>query len=255
VVVPIKNTGSTSWDGSQLQLGTTYSTGDKNRPSIWQSPDWVSDTRIGLNQPNKLIKPGKIAEFQFTMQVPKFAGQYREYFQPVLGDSWLVGEPIVIQIQVGDGVTVQSVETKEIQIYRASQQTNWLENGYIVATLSVSTGKSGYTTPSGRWRIYNRFEEAYSAKYKLYMGNWLGIAKEGVGFKGYGMHSLAYWKIAKPPYPDGTIKNGRLYVNHRVYEDVLHLGKPMSHGCIRNSIDAARVLYGWAPNNTLVTVI
>lgn len=255
VVVPIKNTSSTPWEAGQIQLGTIYSTGDKDRPSIWKATDWQSATRISLPDTTRRVMPNQVIEFHFTMQAPARVGQYREYFQPILGGAWLAGAPIVIQIQVGDELSVQSVVDKQVKIYRKEQNADWLEHGYIVATLPISSGKAGYTTPKGNYTILNHYEEAYSSKYSLYMGNWMGLTREGYGFQGIGMHSLAYWKIAKQPYPDGTIKNGRLYLKNRVYEDVLHLGKVMSHGCIRFGIAEAAVLYGWAPNGTPVTII
>jgi hypothetical protein len=255
VVVPIKNTSAVPWDSAKLELGTVYSTADKNRPSAWKTADWESATRIRLSEPDRWIMPNQIAEFRFTMQSPKFFGQYREYFQPVLDEVWLTGDPVVLQIQVGEEVVTQSTVSKEIRVYRKSQTAEWLESGFVVATLPISSGKTGYATPAGRYTIINHAKEAYSEKYSLYMGNWMGLAREGVGFQGFGLHSLAYWKTTNHPYADGTIKNGRLYIGNRVYEDALHLGKAMSHGCIRQGVEESAVAYDWAPDGTLVTVI
>lgn len=255
VIVPVRNTTGSVWDGGQLQLGTMFSTGDRDRPSVWKTSDWMSDTRIGLRDRYTFVAPNQVAGFSFTMKAPDRSGWYHEYFQPMLNGQWLAGEPIVIEIQVGDVLQVQSAAAKEIRIYRKQQVGEWLENGYVVASLPISSGKPGYTTPAGKYTIINHFEEAYSQKYRLYMGHWMGLSKEGVGYQGYGLHSLAYWKIAKQPYPDGTIKNGRLYLANRVYEDVLHLGKPMSHGCMRFPIAAAEIMFNWAPDGTSVTVV
>jgi len=257
VVVGIRNLTGQVWTPETLRLGTIFPTGDSDRPSVWRTDTWLSSTRVSLTAGNQPIRPNQVAVFSFTMKAPSYRGIYQESFMPLLeGERWLVGNPITLTFQVGEELLIQETTSdKEIRIYRDTQQANWLENGIVIATLPVSSGKSGYTTPAGNYRIINQFEEAYSSKYSLYMGHWKGLAKEGVGFAGYGMHSLAYWKIKNQPYPDGTIYNGRLYINHRVYEDVEHLGEPMSHGCIRFGINEARVMYDWAPIGTAVVVV
>lgn len=257
IMVAVRNLTNQVWAPDKLRLGTVFSTGDTDRASNWKTETWLSATRIGPMAGSRPTYFNQIAVFSFTIKAPLYHGVYKEYFRPLIeGEQWLVGEPIVLTIRVGDGVQIQEVApAKEVKIYRKTQQADWLENGVVVATLPISSGKSGYTTPAGEYTIINQFEEAYSAKYSLYMGNWMGIAKNGVGFRGYGMHSLAYWKIKHQPYPDGTIKNGRLYTNGRVYEDVNHLGEPMSHGCIRFGIQEAKVLYNWASVGTPVTIV
>ena len=87
------------------------------------------------------------------------------------------------------------------------------------------------------------------------MSNWMGLTHEKDGYQGYGLHSLAYWKTSRPMYPSGSIVNGRLYEGNRVYEDAIHLGKPMSHGCIRHGNVESAIVYDWAPNGTTVKVI
>lgn len=257
MTVLIKNTSVDTWGSDVIKLGTIFHTGDKNRPSIWATDAWESNTRILVSN-EKNIKPLQVAEFTFSVTAPSRAGIYQEYFRPLIEYShWLKGEPIVITFSVGnnDGIVLAEGEAKEIRIYRDTQQADMLAGGIVVATLPVSTGKAGYTTPAGRWRIMNHFEEAYSQAYELYMGNWMAIVQEGKAYDGYGMHSLAYWKTRTPLYPDGTIKDGRLYTGNRVYEDVEHLGTPMSHGCIRFGIEEVKVLYNWAENDTLVTIV
>ena len=74
------------------------------------------------------------------------------------------------------------------------------------------------------------------------------------GFFGYGLHALPHWKVSQGNRVEGEIVNGRLYTQGKLYEDYAHLGKPMSHGCVRVGIEASQALYDWAPNNTPVTI-
>ena len=260
MTILIKNTSVATWGNDVLKLGAVYNTGDTDRPSIWSTDEWESINRVASDNETN-IKPLQAAEFTFSVTAPVWKGTYKEYFQPLIEYShWLKGEPIVLTFQVGEleeksDVEIQNIEEKEIKIYRDTQMSVMLDKGIIVATLPVSTGKIGYTTPAGRWRIMNHYEEAYSEPYELYMGNWMAIRQEGRAYSGYGLHSLAYWKTRTQRYPDGTLKDGRLYIGNRVYEDVEHLGEPMSHGCIRFGIEEVKVLYNWAENDTLVTIV
>ncbi|MFA5010166.1 MAG: L,D-transpeptidase [Patescibacteria group bacterium] len=256
VIVPIKNVSEIGWDNTQIQLGTIFSTGEKDRPSAWSTSQWLSETRIGLRDTTTWVGAGNVATFNFTIKAPARAGWYREYLQPVINNYWLPGDPIVIQIQVGDGVEIQSTVDKEIRIYRNAQQGELIEHGYIVATLPISSGRAGYTTPAGKYTIYNHIANAYSSKYALWMPNWMGLSNERTGFVGYGMHSLPYWKVSSSKYTEGEIyPGGRLYTQGRLYEGYSHLGRAVSHGCVRWGIRESGVIYNWAPNGTPVQVV
>ena len=251
----IQNVSSNTWSKDIVSLNTAYTTGDIDRPSTWVGAGWESDTKIRWAEDGAIL-PGKKAAFRFELAAPSYSGWYKEHFvlqADTLGG--LMGDEIVLTIQVGDPTPPKASEEREIVVYRSSQQSVLMEDGYVVATLPISSGKAGYTTPAGTYRIFNHAQESYSQRYKLYMSNWMGLTKEGGGYEGYGLHSLAYWKTAKQIYPDGTIKNGRLYVGNRVYEDAVHLGTPMSHGCVRYGIRESDIVFGWAENGTKVTVV
>ncbi len=256
VEIVIRNVSGYTWGSDILALTTSYPAGELGRPSVWSGEGWQDQQLIFPIQPAGAIRPGQRVAFNFELAAPQWPGLYREHFQlAVTSSGRLNGELVVLNMQVGDEVTAQEFEAKEVRIYRESQQADIIENGYVIATLPISSGKIGYTTPAGNWRIFNQAKEAYSKKYSLYMGNWMGLIQEGKGYEGYGIHSLAYWKTAKKLYPDGTIHDGRLYVGNRVYEDAIHLGKPMSHGCIRFGIEESALLYEWAEVGMLVKVI
>jgi len=90
---------------------------------------------------------------------------------------------------------------------------NYLDE--VVLECPVSTGRRGYPTPTGEYRIRLKARSAYSKKYTAWMFDWQAFSPDG----GYGLHSLA----------------GRSYLRH--------LGHPASHGCIRLSHEDAHYLY------------
>lgn len=107
---------------------------------------------------------------------------------------------------------------QKIEIDLKNQRLFYLVNGVRWREFTVSTGKASMPTPTGNFQIRNKVELAWSKNYGLYMPYWLGI----VG--GIGIHQLPYW-------PNGY------------REGADHLGKPVSHGCIRLGIIPAAYLY------------
>lgn len=258
ISVIVQNVSPETWDKNILRLGTVYSIGDADRSSVWVTDGWLSDTRVELDSRGDIL-PLRRAEFHFQVQAPEQPGLYKEYFKPVLEHvRWLSGEPIILTFRIGEvsDVTIQEVRDKEILINRATQTGEMLESGFVVASLPISTGRSGYTTPAGTYKIGNHIKNAYSNEYELWMPNWLGLASLKYGFRGYGMHGLPYWRVNPARFEEGKIyPGGRLYTDGKLYEGYEHLGIPMSHGCIRFGVRESEVLYDWADNGTLVTVV
>ncbi len=122
---------------------------------------------------------------------------------------------------------------KYIEVDISEQKMKFYENGFLLGEHIVSTGMLKMPTPLGDFKILSKSEVAYSNAYKLYMPNFMLFTKSGAG-----IHGLPYWK------------NGSKFV----YEGVNHLGKRVSHGCIRLALDAAKKIYSWADLGTPVIV-
>lgn len=118
---------------------------------------------------------------------------------------------------------------KYVEINLREQVLYQWDGEQLLAKYQVSTGKWDMQTPEGTLYVKNHIAYAYSRKYDLYMPYWLGLARnqDGSGYEGYGIHELPEWR-------DGT-KEGES-----------HLGRPVSHGCIRLGIGAAKNIYDWA---------
>ncbi len=115
------------------------------------------------------------------------------------------------------------IDTKKQELY---QQLN----GITIRTHTVSTGKPSMATPKGEYHIGNKNPRAWSKAYGLWMPYWLGLKGTRIG-----IHELPEWP--------GGYKEG-----------ANHLGTPVSHGCIRLGITAAKIVYDWAEVGTKVII-
>ena len=99
-----------------------------------------------------------------------------------------------------------------ITIDKATQKMTVLVNGEEKYDWPVSTGKRGYSTPSGMYTATSMNEIWYSKE----------------------------WDNAPMPHAIFFMKDG--HAIHGSY-DVKHLGKPASHGCVRLAPKNATILY------------
>jgi lipoprotein-anchoring transpeptidase ErfK/SrfK len=116
------------------------------------------------------------------------------------------------------------------------QQATLLRGGKVVATAHVSTGREGYATPTGRFRVIRKDRDHRSSLYGDYVNAGGAIVKANVDVR----------KTRKPP---GTHFRGApmpFYVEFKPSYG-LHAGHlpgyPASHGCVRLSYWRARQFY------------
>ena len=99
----------------------------------------------------------------------------------------------------------------EARIDISEQKMRVYRNGFLVHSWKVSTGRSGYRTPTGTYRPTRMYREYYSKKYDN------APMPYSVFFRGgYAVHGT------------GSIRQ---------------LGRPASHGCVRLHPDNAARLY------------
>lgn len=108
---------------------------------------------------------------------------------------------------------------KRIEVDLRTQTLKNFVGRYKLNEFLVSSGARN-TTPKGEYKVKNKNPKAWSS-YGLWMPYWMGI--EGQRF---GLHELPIW-------PSGY------------REGESHLGRPVSHGCIRLGIGAAKTIYDW----------
>jgi lipoprotein-anchoring transpeptidase ErfK/SrfK len=146
------------------------------------------------------------------------------------------GKPVVVPDPAPDAVLPNEVveakitEGKYIDINLAKQSLSIFENGKILGTYKVSSGKKGMATPTGTFKVMSKAGRAYSKKYKLYMPYWMQFTAAG-----HGIHELPEWASG---YKEGAN----------------HLGIPVSHGCVRLGVGPAAKVYGWAEIGTPIVI-
>lgn len=126
--------------------------------------------------------------------------------------------------------TVKIKLTKKIEINTAKQELSYYLSDVKLGTFPVSTGKKSTPTPKGIFFVKNKAPRAWSKPYGLWMPYWLGMDRGR-----FGIHELPEWPGGKK-------------------EGANHLGTPVSHGCIRLGVGAAKIIYNWAEIGTTVII-
>lgn len=112
---------------------------------------------------------------------------------------------------------------QKIEIDLKNQKLYYVVNNIKWKEFKVSTGKRSMPTPKGEFKVTNKIKKAWSKTYGLWMPNWLGLNKSGIG-----IHELPVW-------PNG----------YREGEN--HLGTPVSHGCIRLGVKDSSYIFERIP--------
>jgi lipoprotein-anchoring transpeptidase ErfK/SrfK len=110
------------------------------------------------------------------------------------------------------GVTAPAMAKVEIRVDLDGQRMTVIKNNEKALVWKISSGRSGFETPTGRFIVQRMDADHLSDEYDQ----------------------------APMPY---SIFFSRGLAIHGTYQG--GLGRPASHGCVRLSIDHARELYGW----------
>ena len=120
---------------------------------------------------------------------------------------------------------------KSIRIRLSTQELEVRLGDRPVEINQVSTGKKGMRTPTGTFSILSKTERKWSRSAKLWMPWWMQFTALGNG-----IHELPEW-------PGGR------------KEGANHLGRPVSHGCVRLGVGPAERLYDWVEVGTKVVIV
>jgi len=124
----------------------------------------------------------------------------------------------------------QNMAPKVIEVDLSRQILIRWENGQKLDENLISSGRRGMPTPTGVFQIKNKIPVAYSRKYRLFMPYWMAFTSGG-----HGIHELPIFR------------NGKR-------EGANHLGRPVSHGCVRLGVGPAQLVYQWAEIGTPVVI-
>lgn len=127
---------------------------------------------------------------------------------------------------------------KYIEIDISQQRMYRFEAGNLIAEHLVSTGLY-YPTPPGEYKILNKYPNAFSNIYNVWMPYWMAFYLAPDIHAYLGIHELPYWVTA-----DGvTIRRPSEF-----------LGQPKTGGCVSLDVGVAEVVYAWADVGTPVYI-
>lgn len=219
--------------GPKMSLGTEK---ERDRVSELYESDldgWDGPNRIFMDQFR--VDPGEIASFTFYSKAPKKDDVLKEYFAPVLdGIQWLEDETFSMEVVSGEldedpvdmrrkvlykglSGSVNDVDLsakREILVDLNKQQLYLILGGKILRQFTISSGAYDTPTPVGEYKISLKQKVRVGMKAPHYiMPNFMWFRAGG-----YGFHALPSLKT------DG----GKFWTEARS-----HIGRPVSHGCVR----------------------
>ena len=235
-----------------LNVGTQKS---QDRDSVFGSSDsavtgWIRPNRILMTE--DYVEPNEVFHVEFQSIAPEGDNIYREFFQPLIEDQAWVGESFGVDITVGapsdemksdiSFVTELSLDAKQLdgldrnlEIDLANQMMYAKFGELTVWSMQVSSGAYATPTPRGTYKILTKQELRIgqaSPHYRMpYFQLW--------DSRGYGIHALPYLAT-----DGGTFWSQAL----------THIGRPVSHGCIRTLPDDAETLYKFTSIGTPLVV-
>jgi ankyrin repeat protein len=140
----------------------------------------------------------------------------QKYRMPALLFATRTDSTEVSQMLIG---SAPKPEQLRIQISLGAQRATIYKNGAIAFSTSVSTGRSGFSTPTGEFVVTDKHRHHISTIYKVPMPFFMRL-----NAKDFGMHQ-------------GVVP-----------------GYPASHGCIRVPSGTAQKLFAQIPVGTLVSI-
>ncbi|MFE1665482.1 L,D-transpeptidase family protein [Microbacterium sp. P02] len=156
-----------------------------------------------------------------------------------VGDTSGVAAAYAAQLAEGNGVFATPVTVVPAQVTKTSrnivvnlseQRTYLYENGQVIDSFLISSGKAGFSSHTGNFRI--------TAK----------LTSQNMGNQDLTKAPNYY----TPNVPDVMYYNGDEALHGAYWHN--NFGNVMSHGCINMPLDKAANVFDWAPMGTEVTV-
>lgn len=288
VKVFLMNTGNTPWfshdsacAGPKMYLGTDKK---RDRDSDFfraDSSGWLSANRVKMDQLR--VDSGKVASFTFEMHMGDSASAFKEFFTPVIdGKGWLDEAGLAVRFLVGEQEeSVADVRTmirfaassgdvmgiydlegeKKIKANLGTQMMEVYVGDTVVREFKISSGGRKTPTPVGTHKILFKNDVRISGDGAYIMPHFQGLGINGRGFTGFGLHALPSSGSAKLKNEIRRLQAAGEEVPASLYEDnafwteaLDHLGRPVSHGCIRMSPEDAKFVFDFLEIGTVVEV-
>lgn len=289
VKVFVKNTGNMPWFSKESTcMGVKVSLGtDKERDHnsiFYSSKGWEAANRVKMDQVR--VEPGQIASFTFYGNGPTKDAVYKEYFTPVVeGVTWIenattsfeviVGEPeesasdirqkISYASRTGEVLSMIDLDgARNVHVDLSDQVMAVYLGNEMIREFRVSTGGPGHATPTGVHKIVGKQDVRIGNKQPFYiMPKFQSLSINGRGFTGFGIHALPSLGSADLRAKIRGLQSQGVPIPTSIYEDdtlwneaVEHLGRPVSHGCVRvGPIDAQFIFDFTEVGESEVTIV
>ena len=155
---------------------------------------------------------------------PRLAYGQTRYLGGAYGDSPVASTAPVDNVSYWDGEGVPGKPSVKISL--GEQRAYFYKGEQLVGVSIISTGREGFGTPTGSWKLQQKDLDHKSSLYGDYVDGNGGIIKKDVD-------------TSKDPRPPGAIFDGakmpffmRIHGGVGMHEGFLP-GYPASHGCIR----------------------
>jgi lipoprotein-anchoring transpeptidase ErfK/SrfK len=143
----------------------------------------------------------------------------------------------------GDGVT----GTPSIKIVLSEQRAYFYKSGQLVGESTISSGKKGFETPPGEYKVIQKDQDHVSNMYGDYVDADGNVVRHNVD-------------VTKDPLPPGAVFQGakmpffmRFTGGYGMHAGYLP-GYAASHGCVRMPLEMAEHFFDAADEGTRVTV-
>ena len=146
-----------------------------------------------------------------------------------------------------DGDGIQGAPSIVIDL--SEQQASFYKGGKLVGVSAISSGREGFGTPTGHYKITQKNPGHASNLYGDYVSPQGDVLVKNVGIKKDPMPPGARFVGSPMPY---FMRLGRTAVG--LHQGFLP-GVPDSHGCIRMPERMAKTFFTHAPSGTPVTIV
>lgn len=203
--------------GAATTGSTTQTTGSASQPVQTPAP-----------QPAPIKQTVHVVQSGDTLA--KIAQKYRVSVSALVEANGLASADMIrvgqrLQIP-GQGVTKYPGRATKF-VSSISRQRCWLYQGNtVIAEWACSTGRAGYNTVPGTYKIQSKLQKAYGSTWNIWMPYWLGI----------------YWAGASENGIHGLPWNAETGV--QVWTG--YVGTPITYGCVMLDNVNAKMLYDMA---------
>lgn len=238
--LPIMNLGTQNVQDRESTLGS----------STYGLSGWYGAGRVKMLE--DYADPDGVFHVQFQSIAPDGDNIYREFFQPVVENVAWIGETFGIDIPVGTptesmktnisfvsdiSIAASALEGLErsLEIDLTSQYMYARFGEIRVWSMRVSSGHWETPTPRGDYQILSKQELRIGGKSPHYRMPYFQMWR----WDGYGIHALPY-----------LASDGGAFWS----EALDHIGRPVSHGCVRTLPDDALLLYQFTDIGTPINI-